>query len=431
MRVGPWARRIGQVEIGGIILVILCISLIPYRYLRIDGYPTFLFQFLPLCIIAVLLVSMVARGKSIVQTVRMDPLILPIAVVLAIDILSSLGGITPYRSLQKIAYYSLTGPLVYLLIRIKLIECQSNRKILLLAVSGASALAALYGLSEFWVGGNWLFGHFFALSNPSYAAMVGQAVFVDRVMGTVGHPVAFGSFLLLCLPATVFLSLQNGSMKQLVGATISVVVVAAIFLTLSRGAWIGLLAAVLFYCIHQKRRLAVIVLGSLAVLLVVLVSSERLLTLVMSRNPYNQYVEDFRGNSRVKAYSYVAQIVPQYVYWGSGTGTYRLLAKPRGSFLDTPDNMYLTRLVETGVLGMIAWIFLFQKGARVLAANSRPAQHGGDPPDRFPALLLAGLAGFLVDMCTFDALYFPATRIMFWILVAVGCGSARNNFARE
>jgi len=429
VRAGPWARRLGQVEIGGVILIILCISLIPYRYLSVDGIPSFPIHFFPLCTIAILLVSIVARGMPVVQILKTDPLILPIVAVLTIDVLSALGGITAYWSLQKVAYYSLTGPLVYLLIRIKLFERQDNRGILLWAISGTSALAALYGLSEFWVGGNWLFGKFFALGNPSYAAMVGEAVFTDRVMGTVGHPVAFGAFLLLCLPTGVFLACQSGNMRKLVGIAISAVVVMGIFLTLSRGAWAGLLAAVLFYCVYQKRRLTVIILGSLVVLLVVMVSSERLLTSVKSRNPYSQYVENFRENSRVKAYSYVAQILPQFVYWGSGTGTYHLLAKPRGSFLNTPDNMYLMRLVETGVIGMIAWLFLFQKGARVLVASSRPAE--GDPPDRFPALLLAGLVGFLVDMCTFDALYFPATRIMFWMLLAIGCSSARKGFERD
>ena len=354
---------------------------------------------------------------------KTDPLAVPILSVLSVDVLSALGGIQLYQSIGKTIYFFLTGPLIYVLVRWTINEYPHRKAALLWLVSGSSALAAIYGISEFWVGENWLFGAYFDLGNSSYSAMVGQAIFVNRIMGPIGHPVVFAAFLLLTLPVSIFLAQRHKKLKRWLGISASILVASALFLTLSRGAWIGLLAAVLFYCIYRNKRLLIIVFLSLGILGVGIGYSDKLSSLVESRISSGEFVQNFRNNPRVIAYSHVARILPQRIYLGSGIGTYHLLARPLGSQLNTPDNMYLMRLAETGLIGLMIWVFLFTRIASVLVNKSKVEGAQLDRGGGFSIFLLAGLVGFSFDMLTFDALYFPVTRIMFWILLGIGFSS--------
>jgi len=209
-------------------------------------------------------------------------------------------------------------------------------------------------------------------------------------------------------------------LSRWVGLLASLILVVCLFLTLSRGAWIGVIVALVAYCVFRNRRVVFAVLLVLGILGGLIASSDKLYLLVKSRDPYSQYVKNFRNNTRVEAYTHVAQIFPLNMYWGSGIGTYRDLAKPIGSRLNTPDNMYLMRLVETGLLGLLVWIFLFVKISSILSPKAVQGKGKLNPPSEFPPLLFAGLVGFWFDMVVFDALYFPVTRMMFWILLGIG-----------
>jgi hypothetical protein len=417
-------RLIHRAQTIGFALLILSVSLLPYRYLTFDPLPTLFIQFLPLWIILSLSVLMLVRRSAIASFAKEDPLLAPIIAVLVVDLLSAIGGMSAFVSLQKIIYYFFTGPFLYFLIRWMETEFKKSKVSLLLIISASSTLAAIYGISEFWAGENWLFGEFLTLDNFHYSAMVGQAVFVNRIMGTVGHPVAFAAYLLLCLPASGFFIYQDRITCRWFGIISSALIASSIFFTLSRGAWGGLLAAALFYSVSRNRRLLIIVLMGLGILGGLVSQSGKLSALVRSRNTYSQYVQNFSTDPRIKAYSHVAQGLPLDILLGSGTGNYHVIAGPLGSKLNTPDNMFLMRLAETGLIGMITWIFLFQRITAVLIKNSRTEnEFSPNPTMGFSPLLLAGFIGFSLDMATFDALYFPVTRIMFWILVGIGCSS--------
>jgi putative inorganic carbon (hco3(-)) transporter len=411
------------IQIFGMILVIICLSLVPYRYVAIASVPSFLVRFFPLFAISFFSILALLRTDQGKWHLGKDRLFLPVFAVLVIDMLSGLGGIDPFRSLQKTAYYFLTGPLVYFLIRRNIGEFPDSKKLYLWTISISSVLAASYGVSEFYRGINWLFSDFLSLSNPHYSEMVGQTVFPDRILGTIGHPVIFGAFLLLCLPATIFLTCKGGNCKKGIGILFCGLIIYAIFLTFSRGAWVGLAAGVFFYGIFFDRRLFMIVLLGLIILGILILSSARIQEIVKSRDPYRQYVLNFRHDPRIKAYSYVTQVLPESIYWGSGVGTYRYLAKPLGSKLDTPDNMYLVRLVETGVVGVIAFFFLLGRIISSLKKNVMETRCGRALPGELGPFLLAGIVGFLIDMMSFDALYFPAIRTMFWIVIGIGCSN--------
>ena len=109
--------------------------------------------------------------------------------------------------------------------------------------------------------------------------------------------------------------------------------------------------------------------------------------------------------------------------FGTGLGTYGYWARPLGSRLDTPDNMYLLMLAERGMAGLVSaggvlslvlLLVTRENGAvlsyRRMAVTDRAVKEG------FQGSFIA----FSVNLLTWDALAFPVTRIVFWVL----CGLA-------
>ena len=82
------------------------------------------------------------------------------------------------------------------------------------------------------------------------------------------------------------------------------------------------------------------------------------------------------------------------------------------------DNQWLGTLLETGALGVLAWIWLFFRTVRRLIARGR-----GDPSDL--GLLRTALAGsilaFAVGLFTYDAFSFIQVTYVMFILVALSC----------
>ena len=142
---------------------------------------------------------------------------------------------------------------------------------------------------------------------------------------------------------------------------------------------------------------------------------------------------------------------------GTGLGTYGYWAKPMGSFNDIPDNMYMLVLAETGFVGFIVWISLLllvllvvwkqrlkdTDSLCILPAMKPDFKHDtGDMTEPFcrkspriegdlKVAFLACFTAFMVNMLTWDAMAFPVTRIVFWILCGLGVAFARSQPSGE
>jgi O-antigen ligase len=81
------------------------------------------------------------------------------------------------------------------------------------------------------------------------------------------------------------------------------------------------------------------------------------------------------------------------------------------------DNQWLGTLVEVGVVGFLAWIWLFVSSIRWFGREAR-----GDPSPRGWLLtaVTASIAGFGVAMFTFDAFSFIQEMILFFVILGIG-----------
>jgi O-antigen ligase len=402
---------------AGVLVLIAWVSLVPYRFLAFDQPLVMLANFLPLLLtvgLAGLLILF--RRRAVVAMLQADVLLGAIVALVLADLLSAVGGVNILHSLPRVAYYFLTGPLVYWVVSC-VCGTASRQKSILIAVSAFSGLASLYGISEYLVGESWLFSPFLSVANLKFAVATGGAEFANRVLGTVGHPVTFGAFLLLSLPASIYLADEHSHLRWL-GISAAIAAVTAIALTFSRGAWISLTIAAVTWGTRrqagQSNRAALWRVLAAGVLLVAMAAA-----VLMTRGTYGEFVQGFHQNPRVLAYSHTAILLPDHLFAGSGTGTFRWLGKPLGSRLDMTDNMYLTRLVEGGVMGLAALLCLLIQIGRRLKTLPLDRNRETLNAHTISQLFFAVLLGAAVDMMIFDLLSIPSTRVWFWIQVAI------------
>ena len=415
-------RLADRIVHGGVLLLIAWVSLVPYRFLVLDHPLVILVNFFPLVLTMLLAGTLVLfRRAAVLSILRADVLFGAILALLLVDFLSAIGGVNTLSSLPRTVYYSLTGPVVYWVVICSL-RSVGRQMSTLIAVSVFSGLAALYGVTEYVVGENWLFPSL-SVSNLKFAAATGGAEFSDRALGTIGHPVAFGAFLLLSLPASLYLAGRPSRLRW-VGIATATAVVVAMAVTFSRGAWISLVVAIVVWVVRHKAGYS-----ARAVILRVLITSIMLggmtVAILMTRGTYEEYIERFDVNPRVLAYGYTASLIPGHLLTGSGAGSFRWLGKPLGSRLDTTDNMYLTRLVEGGILGLATLLFLLIQIFRCLSHPPPDIPDEAIRAGTFLPIVLAVLLGAAVDMMTFDLLSMPSTRVWFWLQVAIAMGVIR------
>jgi O-antigen ligase len=91
---------------------------------------------------------------------------------------------------------------------------------------------------------------------------------------------------------------------------------------------------------------------------------------------------------------------------------------PAGFIATTTENMYLMILCETGLLGGLVFVLLLGKLFWILYGCVKT---GDGVVERGLALAsLASLAGFVINMFTWDGLNQPTVRITFWIIAGIG-----------
>jgi hypothetical protein len=81
------------------------------------------------------------------------------------------------------------------------------------------------------------------------------------------------------------------------------------------------------------------------------------------------------------------------------------------------DDQWLGTLIETGLLGLLGWLWIFGRSIRDLNRKAR-----GDPTNQgwLPASLSASIAAYAVGMLTFDAMVFIQVTFLLFIMLALG-----------
>jgi putative inorganic carbon (HCO3(-)) transporter len=183
-----------------------------------------------------------------------------------------------------------------------------------------------------------------------------------RLSATLTHPNAYAFYLVMITVIAVGLFSQAGSGMHRIGllSLIALLLTSLVF-TYTRSAWIGLAIAVLGLAILKNRKLLIVApLALCGVLLVFPVISLRFDALFSD--------ELFRYTSlawRLKIWTASVPYFLSHPIFGNGFGAFQLIGHQIDDWFAAAHNDYLRLLVETGLVGLSAYLILLLAFARL------------------------------------------------------------------
>lgn len=235
---------------------------------------------------------------------------------------------------------------------------------------------------------------------------------LNRVAATASHPIELGVVLALILPIALHYALHSSELNRRFAWIRLTIIAVAIPLTISRSGTLAMFVVFATMWVSWPRRLRfrsliVAAVGTVAMRMVIpgLVGTIRSLFTNILYDPSTQ--------GRTEDYDKVGAFIIEKPLFGRGFLTFL----PDKYF--TLDNQYLLLLVETGIVGFIAFVGLFVVAFR----TARRARIGGDEETRsLGQALAASSLAILVSAGTFDMLAFTMVSGVSFLLM--GCSGA-------
>lgn len=235
--------------------------------------------------------------------------------------------------------------------------------------------------------------------------------------GATGEPNTLGGYLVLMLSITLGLLVTSDSMKRKTFLGILVVlIIIPLLATLSRSSWVAIGPMLLTLIYFSKRKMVIVVPVVIILLIAPLIMpkavKDRALFTVTQRKHMGQ-IEiagirlDTSASARISSWKNVlTKDFIKHPVLGYGVTGYRFL-----------DAQYPKILIETGILGLIAFLsllfFIYKHALRAYRSSSDPF---------FSGISLGYLAGFVAMLVhSIGTNIFVIVRIMepFWFLTAI------------
>jgi putative inorganic carbon (HCO3(-)) transporter len=260
------------------------------------------------------------------------------------------------------------------------------------------------------------------------------AIGLIRPTASFPNPNILGIYLTAITPLILGLTLFYYKGKRKIALLfVSALACSGVFLTLSRGAGLGLFLGTLFLSLTRKNRLITLVL--IGILLIYPFIMPRNIKDWARKVNYNPAV--FMLNpDRISIYRNALNMIRYHPLFGVGVNTfcrnYLTYKLPEPSGAETADHMYahnnfLHMAADIGLLGLAAFIWflfnLFQQAIRVYRGAK-------DEYYRIVSLsLVACLIAFLINGLTETSLYYSRVAMIFWYLV--GFSLSLNKFIQR
>ncbi len=309
-------------------------------------------------------------------------------------------------------------------IAVRIIDTNKKKEILIRVLLWGSSLVCLLGLVEFFMGYNPIFHRLYLSHSVLYKEIL---KYRGGMASTIGHPVALASYLVLLFP----IALRFGQNKKSLVAFIPFfLIVATIIFSFTRAAWLITIIMIILYFLKKEYRPSNItftrkvfkrILFGSGVFLIIIFSCfffPRAKQSFIKRINYKTIKNDLLYSHRAGSYYTTLNILRKFPFFGAGMGNYpqvhRLYRnKQTIEHLETPDNMYLRLLSETGIIGTLIFLIFISFWLNRLWVNSKITNN-------FEWALICGLIGFLLNFFTADLLCWLPLQFTFWLLLGTG-----------
>jgi O-antigen ligase len=239
-----------------------------------------------------------------------------------------------------------------------------------------------------------------------------------RAKSTQVLPHIFGTALSMILPLQIYHFLYKEGRSRIMAVIGIILTLGGIAVTYTRGVYLacGLGISLSFLCLKSisKKMMFIALIGCLLFVVlynprVISFCSEYLLKLL---NPSTiAFDREHSMESRISDYAFTADRLKNRLFLGQGYGTY----ESGVGFDKYVDNSYLYNLIETGVIGFLAFLFLIYgiifKTGRLLTKYQYY-----DSDIYMCRFMHIGLIVFFFQCLTYDAFGFAGASKLFWVL---------------
>ena len=304
---------------------------------------------------------------------------------------------------------------------------EKQKKLLLKTIVIAAAMISVYSIYQYF----WGYGRTLEylqktnsdfLSTSSYARDI---LLSKRAIGTFPSPNIFAGYLIIMF----FLALSLRGAKRRSNLIFTCVIIIALILTKSLGAWLSLITALivlllLSYSSIKKRKLIValfIILIAGALTFILATRWERLMNMENPQNSITQRLNYWR--------TAIAVIKDNYLL-GVGPGNFQEVFLKYKAGLSTntryAHNVFLHTWAEAGIIGLASIIYLiitFLKNSMMLRCHCEPRRSRGEAISLF--ISLSGLA-FILHNLIDNTFFMPQVAIFWWILLTLHSDFLKN-----
>jgi hypothetical protein len=238
-----------------------------------------------------------------------------------------------------------------------------------------------------------------------------------RTYASAQHPIALSAMLVLIAPISIYLVRRTHERRWWLAASL---LFAGTISTISRTSILMLLAVVATLVVLRAKEMRRMWPALIPMLFVVHVAMPGTLgTLKQSFFPSGGIVSQQSGAVGTTGQGRLADVGPALDRWyadplfGEGYAT-RVIGSPGvdGQIL---DDQWLGTLVETGVLGVFAWLWLI---LRVIRRLGRAAREDRSDNGWLLTALTASIVSFAVGMFFYDTFAFIQVTVVFFVLLA-------------
>lgn len=338
---------------------------------------------------------------------RRSDLEIPVLVFLGIALAAWI--LSPYREISwKTGARDFFIQLIWFFLVASLARLNKYRKAVLLSLFSSLGLVVLAGIVLYYQG-------IFFPQTP------------QRIWVSFGHPNGIGAVLVLLIPFVFVLILSPVSRPIRAAAVAGTLLLGTgIYLSFSRTAWVSLLVGLGILTLFRKGKL--IFLGSIILLVILLIWGLN----VGPQSYWKERIKSFatwRSDPNVEKrliYSEAALRMIQerpLIGYGPGYGIFMRLYQDKfkeidtGEFATAPHNYYLSLTISTGIIGLLAFIWLMFRVFKLTRKEIRYSESLFSVC--FGQALLAGLAGFLLGSLADDPLLNKRISFIFWLLIGL------------
>lgn len=295
---------------------------------------------------------------------------------------------------------------------------------------------AIYCIVEYFLKYNPLFGRFFSGAYYKYYSVV-HTDFFYRVSGTMQHPIVMGNFLLVNVIFNFGLYARDRKIWPLF---FSLVNLAALFLTFSRGSYLALVVGVMFYLminITMRHRLSVYLSKAYLVKMSITLAAIVALLFAAYLKGFNfigtiasRFLQLGTGSGgislhqRLNGLNFVLNSMFHKsnlfeLIFGNGFGSLAYTLKTDNISLFVPglyvvDNQYLTMFYEFGLVGICFFLYMIIKlFITCLKTISRTEQTGVDLQ-----IFLTALLATLINLAFYDGFYWSSILVLLGYMAA-------------